>query len=180
MPPGGRYWAGIKQVTVSSASKFVHQDRTRCAARWQLIVHAVAVQQAYCDPAYVHFHSHRYTVRGRQMSDGWNHTGFPWNHWGAGQPSDPAGSPCVAADKAMRFWRYNATDNSTRLQDTSDATNNVCRGRHAVHPGLILLFGAAGVCVPAGFNGSCSPPAGVGLGRSPLQRAAAIHLHHVL
>jgi hypothetical protein len=59
------------------------------------------------------------------MSNGWSHTGFPWNHWGTGQPNDEAGSPCVASTKALRFAQYDTSDNVTRLNDTGDASNNV-------------------------------------------------------
>jgi hypothetical protein len=75
----------------------------------------------------VHQDPTRYTVRGWQMSNGWGHTGFPWNHFGTAQPDDPAGSPCLAADKALRFWKYNDADTSnttTRMQSTADTTDN--------------------------------------------------------
>ncbi len=45
-------------------------------------------------------------MRGSQMSNGWTHTSFPWNHFGANQPDDPATSPCLASTKSLRFWKW--------------------------------------------------------------------------
>ena len=54
-------------------------------------------------------------------SNGFNSTGggFPWNHWGVGQPSTWDTDACVAADKSMTFYRYDSTDLTIRVQDTA-------------------------------------------------------------
>jgi hypothetical protein len=69
------------------------------------------------------------------MSNGWSHTGYPWNHWGTGQPSTPETNQCIASSMALRFWQYNVTGNNTRVNDTTDPSNNVSGwpepGRHS-------------------------------------------------
>jgi hypothetical protein len=94
-PSLSRYWTGLKQSNWYSFAKFVNQDGIRV------------------------------TTRG-VPSNGFNATGggFPWNHWGTGEPNNANGGRCVASDKSMSFWKYD-TDGTTRINDASDATNNV-------------------------------------------------------
>jgi hypothetical protein len=89
-----RYWTGLKQTNWFTTAKYVYQDGPRV------------------------------TTRGKP-SNGFNATGggFPWNHWGTGEPNDASNGRCVASDKTKKFWKYDA-DGTTRVSDT-DTTNNV-------------------------------------------------------
>ncbi len=130
-----RYWTGIKQTTWKSFAKYAYQD------------------------------SPRVTPRGKP-SNGYNATGgFPWNHWGNGQPDDSSNGRCVASDKALKFYRYDPTDMTTRVLDT-DISNNVfgwddasCSEslpiicvwscgcpQHCTHGGCLLCMAAANAC----------------------------------
>jgi hypothetical protein len=123
------------------------------------------------------------------MSNGWAHTGFPWNHWGTGQPDDEAGSSCVASVKALRFWQYDTANNVTRVNDTSNAINNVS----VVSTQWPNHVTAASACMPCHIAlPPCTLPhthilmplhyaaSGVGLGRYLVHRPAGLHLRLVL
>lgn len=70
--------------------------------------------------------SHGCAARRYKPSNGFNATGggFPWNHWGVGQPDgylEQFGHACIAGDKSMTFYRYSPANMESR---ESDPANN--------------------------------------------------------